>query len=258
MACHQLLLPREHGAYAEIVFPVLTGIALGAPAVASICFGVSAIAFFLMHEPVAVLRGMRGTRAKEMWVDRARQRTAWLAVTAVFAGSTAMMTSSAEGRVAAAVPLACGAVLLPGFLSARLKSLVSEILVIATLSGVVLPMAVSSGVAWSLAWAAAGVWFVTFLLGTLAVHAIKAKTGKEVGTRWAIIATPILSVVTVIASLVAARYHWLPLTVSLAFLLGGLVGIALSAIRIHPRQLKRVGWTLVISNAVALGLLIAA
>ncbi|KPJ94242.1 MAG: hypothetical protein AMS18_04030 [Gemmatimonas sp. SG8_17] len=258
MAQNELLLPREHGAYAEIAFPILTGVALGTPSFAALSFGVSAVALFLMHEPVAVLRGIRGTRAREVWIHRARQRAAWLAVTAVLAGAAAMVASSAEARLAAVVPLGCGAVLLPSFLAGRMKTIAAETLVIGALSATVLPLAISSGVEWSLAWSASGVWFVTFLVGTLAVHAIKAKTGKRVGTKWAIVLTPLLSAVTVVLGLLAAKSHWLPLGFSLALSLAGMVGMALSVIRIHPRQLKRVGWTLVLSNTIAWVLLITA
>jgi hypothetical protein len=258
LARHESLLPREHGAYAEIAFPIVTGVSLGAPSFAAVCFGISAVALFLMHEPVAVLRGIRGTRAREVWIHRARLRTASLAVTAVLAGAAAMVTTSAEGRLAAAVPLGCGVVLLPSFLAGRMKTIAAETLVIGALSATVLPLAISSGVEASLAWSASGVWFVTFLLGTLAVHAIKAKTGKRVDAQWAIVVAPLLSVATVVVGLFAARSHWLPLGVSLALTLGGIVGIALSVIQIHPRQLKRVGWSLVLSNMIAWVLLIAA
>jgi len=256
LARHESLLPREHGAYAEIAFPLLTGLTLSQPSLAAICIALSAISFFLMHEPVAVWIGVRGTRAKELWSAHARERTAWLATIGVGTGAAAMVMAPAEARLTALVPLGFGAALLPAFLSGRLKTLMSEVLVIAALSGTVLPMAVSSGVEWSLAWIAGGVWFVTFLIGTLAVHAIKAKTGKGVGTKWAIIATPALGAVTAAVGLLAAVAERLPFAASLALTLAGLVGIVLSITPVHPKQLKRVGWTFVAWNLVTWALLV--
>jgi len=237
---------------------LLTGLTLGRPSPAAICIAVSAIAFFLMHEPVAVLIGVRGTRARELWLTRARKRTAWLAAVGIGTGAAAMVLAPAEARLAALVPLGAGAVLLPAFSSGRLKTLMSEVFVIAALSATVLPMAVSSGVDWSRAWVASGVWFVTFLIGTLAVHAIKAKTGKSVGAKWAIPGTPVLGAVTVAVGFSAAVTQRLPLTASLALILAGLVGIVLSITPIHPRQLKRVGWTFVAWNLITWALLISA
>ena len=54
------LLPKEHGAYAELSFPLVTGLALGEPNLASFSLGLAAVLFFLANEPVAVLLGARG------------------------------------------------------------------------------------------------------------------------------------------------------------------------------------------------------
>jgi hypothetical protein len=258
VARHESLLPREHGAYAEIAFPVLTGLTLAKPSIATVCFAVTAISFFLVHEPVAVLLGARGVRAKEMWRAAARKRLALLTITAVATGLTAMLLAPSQGRTVALLPLAAGAVLLPAFLSGRVKTLTAETLVIAALAGMVLPMAVSSSVEWSLAWAASGVWFVTFTLGTLAVHAIKAKTGKGVGAKWAVVATPVLGIATSVGGLFSISAGWLPATVGFALTLSGLLTTVLSIAPIHPRQLKRVGWTLVTANVATWVLLLAA
>jgi hypothetical protein len=253
-----LLLPREHGAYAEIAFPVLTGLTLGHPTAVSICLAVSATAFFVLYEPLAVLTGVRGRRVKEQWGGQAKERVPLLAILGIVAGTVALTSADAELRLAALAPLGAGGALLPAFLSGKLKTLATEILVIAALSGVVLPMAISNGVAWPLAWAASAVWFVTFLLGTLAVHAIKARTGKKLGARWTVVVTPALSAIVAVFGLIAALSNWLPLTVSLAFSVSGVVGAVLSMIPVHPRHMKRVGWTLVSSNFVTWWLLLAA
>ncbi len=54
------LLPREHGAYAQLGFPLVTALALGDLGVAPLLLVVGIIAVFLVHEPVMVLSGGRG------------------------------------------------------------------------------------------------------------------------------------------------------------------------------------------------------
>ncbi len=258
LAKHELLLPREHGAYAEVVFPVLTGLTLGSTSPAAICFAIAAVAFFLAHEPIAVIMGRRGGRAMVAWGGKARGRIVSLASLGTTCGIAAMVFASREGRLAALAPLVGGAILLPAFLSGRLKTLAAEILVIAALSSMVLPMAVSNGVERPMAWTAAGVWFVVFSLGTLGVHVIKAKAKKTTDGGWTIVVTPLLGTATVLASLWTAGTGALPLPVALALVLGGAAAIGFSVIPIHPRRLKTVGWTLVTANVATWVLLLLA
>jgi hypothetical protein len=65
------LLPREHGAYAEVLFPLGTASCLGRPSVSSLALSVAVVAAFLAHEPLLVLLGARGgasnaLRAREL------------------------------------------------------------------------------------------------------------------------------------------------------------------------------------------------
>ncbi len=258
MAKHELLLPREHGVYAEAVFPILTGLTLGSTSPAAICLAIAGVMFFLVHEPIAVITGARGGRVRQAWGARARSRIVLLVSVGAVGGLAAMILADSETRLATVAPLACGFVLLPGFLSGRLKSLLAEILVIAALSSMVLPMAVSNGVEWTMAWTAAAVWFVVFALGTLGVHAIKAKAKKTAPAQWTTEATPVFAVVTILASLWAASTNLLPPTVTVALVLGAALAIAVSSVSIHPRHLKTVGWTLVTANVATWVLLLLA
>ncbi|HTM10325.1 MAG TPA: YwiC-like family protein, partial [Verrucomicrobiae bacterium] len=57
-----LLLPREHGAYAELGFTLSTGLALGDLTSAKILLAASLVLFFIVHEPLLILLGERGRR----------------------------------------------------------------------------------------------------------------------------------------------------------------------------------------------------
>lgn len=258
MARHELLLPREHGAYAEAVFPLLTGLTLGSTSPAAVCLAVAATAFFFVHEPIAVTRGTRGRRAKETWGANARNRVFILVSAGIASGLAAMLLADGETRLATLAPFACGAILLPAFLSGRLKTLLAEVLVIATLSLMTLPMAVSNGVEWSTAWTAAAVWFLIFSLGTLGVHAIKSRAKRTASGEWTIKATLLAGVFTVLASVWSAGAGWLPLAVAFALMLGGAIAVVVTTIPVHPRRLKTVGWTLVTADIVTWVLLLLA
>ncbi len=67
------LLPREHGAYAELGFPLLSGLVLGSPGAASWLFVAAAILLFLANEPLVILLGVRGRRAREEMGPAARR-----------------------------------------------------------------------------------------------------------------------------------------------------------------------------------------
>ena len=60
------LLPKEHGAYAELAFPLITGLALAVPSLSALALGGAAVLLFLLNEPVAILLGARGKRLKEL------------------------------------------------------------------------------------------------------------------------------------------------------------------------------------------------
>ncbi len=258
MPRYQYMLPREHGAYAELLFPLATGLSLGHPTVPSYCFAFAAVVFFFLHEPVAIIIGVRGERLRESWTRRAAMWIVFLASSGTVAGSIAMVSASLEGRLAALVPLACSGILVPAFVTGRLKGLVPETLVIAALSSIVVPVAVSGGVAWTLAWLACGVWFVSFLLGTVAVHAIKAKHKPATRSHWTIVAAPLLGLLTVAAGVVITSLAQLPPKAALALVPAGVTTLIVTAVHVHPRQLRTVGWSLVASNLVTWLVLIAA
>jgi hypothetical protein len=201
---------------------------------------VAAIAFFLTYETVAVMAD------------------AMLLAVGLGCGVTAMWTASSSARIAAILPIGLGAALAPALLSGRLKTLASEVLVIAALSSCVLPLAVAGGSEWMLAGAGSLVWFVSFILGTIAVHAIKARHKPSFGSAWTVPATPVLGLVTVGAGALAALTAAVPANAALALLPAGAVTLFVGVVPIHPRRLKRVGWSLVAANVVALLLLLSA
>ena len=261
------LLPREHGAYAELAFPLVTGLSLAPPTSAALALAGAAVALFLVHEPLAIALGLRGQRLKDHFRKRAPPRVASLLVAGLILAAVSWRMS--EGRIwpSILVPLAPVAILIPLVLSGRQKTLAGEILVITAFSGLVLPLVAASGAASGFssgfnpvtAQGAAVVWWVSFFLGTLEVHAIKARhkdTGRSRWTRWTRWGSPLASALVV--TLCLAGVFMLREEVgspALALLFPAASILILGFLRIHPRRLKRVGWTLVAANLVALSIL---
>ena len=67
------MIPREHGAYAELLFPIVTVFLGGSPTTSTWLLAVGAIACFLANEPLLVLVGQRGNRTKREESDRAKR-----------------------------------------------------------------------------------------------------------------------------------------------------------------------------------------
>jgi hypothetical protein len=289
MANHPTLLPREHGAYAELAFPLITGLAMTIPSLSSLALGASAVLFFLANESVAILLGVRGKRLQTQLGTPARARGRTLLGLGIALGLAGILGAGPSAWPEIILPVASGVLLIPTVLTGRQKTILGEILVVTAFSTLVLPLAIASGAETDRAWAAAFVWWVSFSLGTVEVHAIKARhksTGRSDWTRWG---SPLLSGAVVLAGfavwlgpwgfsggpgageyLPAAgaglNFGWFrgmaaavsPVFVhSIPALLPPSVAIfGLSLLRAHPKYLKRVGWSLVGANTLALVILL--
>src|SRR5512138_1977206 len=59
-----VLFPREHGAYGQLTFPLVTSLAVAGVSAPALLLALSVIAGFLAHEPLLVVLGRRGARAQ--------------------------------------------------------------------------------------------------------------------------------------------------------------------------------------------------
>jgi len=251
-------MPREYGAYAELAFPLLTGLVSRRPTVAAVLFVIAAVAWFLVHEPFAVLRGTRGQRLQSSQGARAMVRVRVLVATGVLAGSLALAVGAADSRLAMLVPAAFALLLLPAVVQGKQKSLIAELVLAAALSSMLLPVGIASGVAWVFAWEATAVWFVSFALITFMVHGIKARHKRGVLSRWTATAAPGLALLTLAGSVTIVSTDWVPVLFGAALIPAALLVLVVNLLRVHPRQLKVVGWSVVGSNVVTLVLLVVA
>lgn len=250
------LMPREHGAYAQLGFPLATGLMYAGGDPGAVGFAVAAIALFLAHEPLAVLAGVRGQRLREGLGGPARKRIAALAAAAALGLVAAIGLAPPRAWMAAVLPGGLGLLLLPLLGTRRLKSLAAEALVAAVFSTSVLPLALCGPASWRSAGLAAAVWFAAVLPAIIAVHAVKVAFKGQATGRWTLIAAPALAATVATAAVLAALLLPPWAVEALAVLPPALAVLTIGLLRPHPRHLKRIGWTLVTADTFTLVLLL--
>ncbi len=252
------LWPREHGAYAQLACPLITGIVLARGHAGAAAFAVAATAMFLAHEPLALIMGTRGVRLRDQLVGAARRRLVLLAAVVLAGLVWAVASAPFRAWQAAIVPGLLAVLLVPLFFTARVKTLVGELVVAAAFAAVVLPMALSGSGDWPRAWTATAVWLSAFATSIVSVHAVKAAYKGSPRARWLVPAAPVLAAVVGSAAIVAWLAAPAPWDRAVAALPPVVAVAGVAVVRPHPRHLKRIGWTMVAAYAVALVLLLVA
>ena len=244
------LLPKEHGAYGQLLLPLLTALAQARPTLAGALLTLASALAFIAHEPVLVLLGHRGPRALEEDGARAKTRLLLLGAGAALAGVAGVLLAPPLARAALLVPLALGALLWPLLARKQEKSLGGELLAACALSSLALPVALADGLAPLAALGTLGAWAFGFAASTVAVRGVIA---RQKGHAEATLAA--LAAVTVLFCAAGL----LPKPLGPRLLCGGLLVACAWGVQLakpHPRELRRLGWLLVGGSA-AVGALCA-
>ena len=257
MATERRMIPREHGAYAELLFPIAAVFLGGQPTTSTWLLAIGAIAAFLANEPLLVLVGQRGTRMKREEGDRAKRALLIFTVVALGAGIAGLVLAPRAAQVSVLLPLLMGGTLIMLAVQGLERSMFGEALAAAALSSVAVPLGLSAGLDATAALAVALIWAVTALLGTsvvrLTVARTKAKTPNELRAVRAKRTALIIVCLVVIAVGVAAPFG----TTTGLWVLAAAVPVALTvlvmaALQPTARRLRLLGWSLVAANLVAL------
>jgi hypothetical protein len=257
MATERRMIPREHGAYAELLFPIVTVFLGGLPTTSTWLLAIGAIAAFLANEPLLVLVGQRGTRMKRAEGDRAKRALLVFTLFALVAGVSGLALAPRAAQVSVVLPLLLGGALIMLAIQGLERSLFGEALAAATLSSVAVPLGLSAHLELTAALAVALIWAVAALLGTAVVRLTVARTKAKTPSHLRVVglkrAALILVCLVVIAVGVAAPYGeqvglWvLAAAVPVAFTV-----LVMAALRPTARRLRLMGWSLVGANLLSL------
>ncbi|MEM7137997.1 MAG: YwiC-like family protein [Myxococcota bacterium] len=256
------MIPREHGAYAELLFPMVSVFAGGSPTRATWMMALGAVACFLANEPLLVVFGARGNRMRRDHGERAKRMLGVFAVVALTAGGAGLWWAPPRARVAVALPLLLGAGVAWVAIQGRERSRFGETLAAAALSSVALPLGLTAGLSVTVALTLTAVWLIAALLATAAVQLVvyQTRAKEELELRRArsmrawLIGLSLGVVVAGAAVLFGTRgAGWISLGIAPVALV--VAGVSIAQPTAH--QLRSVGWGFVIANLSSLMIVVA-
>lgn len=257
----KLLLPKEHGAYGQMLFPLVTSVIVAGPHVPSLLLAAAVIAGFLAHEPFMLLLGFRGVRAKREGARDAVSGLAIFGVLLVVTGVAAVALMPAAVRWSVIVPLVPAIFLLTEAASGREKAWPAEVAVAVAFSLTSVPICLAAGAPLDVGAMIAAAFVVNFVLATLGVRVIilRVRAGGNLraasATRMAVFA---LALITIVAGAAVLAAHAAPLLAVAALLPGLVSGVIVAWQAPPPSQLRRVGWRLVgMSTLIAVMLIVS-
>ena len=257
MATERRMIPREHGAYAELLFPIVTVFLGGRPTTATWLLAVGAIAAFLANEPLLVLVGQRGTRMKREESERAKRALLVFSLVALGAGLAGLLLAPRAAQISVVLPLLLGGTLVMLAIQGLERSVFGEVLAATALSSVAVPLGLSAGLDLTSALSVALIWAVTALLGTAVVRLTlartKAKTEAEnravAAKRWTLIVVCLAVIAVGVAAPFGSRVGLWVLAAAVPVALTVLV---MAALQPTARRLRLLGWSLVAANLLSL------
>lgn len=251
-----MLIPREHGAYGQLLFPLLSALLIGRPSAGAYMLAASAVAAFLAHEALLVVLGQRGKRAAREEGADARRSLALFGGFCAVTGAVSLAVMSFETLSYLLVPLALVTLVAVAVFTHRERSTAGELLVAAALSAVSLPVAVAGAVTHIAAITLFIVFAAVFVTATIAVRSMIGRVSKAGGPHPGVAAVLTLAVLAGLA--VAAQAGRLSSVAPFAALPVCAVCLGLSARPPSPKYLRLIGWTLIGATSLTAAILVGA
>jgi hypothetical protein len=251
-----ILVPREHGAYGQLILPMVTAMAIGRPSHAAFTLAAAAAAVFLGHEPLIVLIGGRGARARRERRREARLTLLVSACGALMLGAAAIALMPATGRWTVTAPIALA--LLVGVLIAcgRERTTSGEIVVAAAFASVAFPVAVASSASPLAALTCAVAFATSFAAATVSVRAVIARAHSGTGGEQVVARATAILLLSIGGGLAAGRIV-LPAAPWAAVPIGA-VAVGITIVAPPPRYLRMIGWVLVAASTLTGVILVSA
>lgn len=249
------LVPREHGAWAQMALPLVSALLVGGLALPAVLLVVATTLGFVAHEAGVVLLGGRGARVREEEGPRARRQLAVLLALAATAGGVGVALSPWPARLALGLAgLATGAVVLLA-VARRERTMLGEFTVITAFVGAGAAVGLAAGAPTDVALTLALTWWLAFGASIFAVHVVLArassKGARDHGVRHAVLVAALAS-----GGSLAAVHLGLGWIVPAAVAPMALVSLAVCLVRFSARHLHRLGWGLAGASTLTLILLV--
>jgi hypothetical protein len=255
-----VLLPKEHGAYGQVAFPLATALVAGGPSAAGVLLGVAIVAGFLAHEPAAILLDLRGSRAtREFRAVAIRWLSCSLAI-GTAASVAAVTLMEAAVRRSLAVPLIPALALAVAMVRGREKSWYGEITAALAFAGGAVPVTLAAGAPVAVAWTIAIPFALLFTTTTLAVRVVILRVrgggdpGAAAATRRATLAICAASAASIGALTTGG---WLAPSLLIATAPGLLTASIVAARPPSPMHLRFLGWSLVAVSTLTAAMIVA-
>jgi hypothetical protein len=242
------LFPKEHGAYGQVLFPLIAAFAVAGHSTAGVLLAAAVAAGFLAHEPALVLLGHRGPRAKRELRRRALGWLACWALTGAASGVIALLTMHPPARWSLAVPLVPAMLLVAAALRGAEKSWYGETAAALAFSSAAFPIAMAGGLPAPVAATVAVPFALLFVSSTLAVRVVILRVrGGGDPTAVTITRRAALALAGTGAGLLGllAAAEFVAASAIAAAAPGLLTAAAIAVYPPSPSRLRTVGWTLV-------------
>jgi hypothetical protein len=238
-----MMLPREHGAYGQLLLPMATALAIGRPSLAAGAVATAVVAAFISHEPLTVLLGRRGAALRR---SKRREARVWFAASlaaALSAGALAVVLMPPDTQWALLVPIMPAARAAVSVVRGRERTTAGEVVSAGALASASFPVAVAASASAAVALACVLAFTSGFVAATVSVRAVVAQVhGGGAASRYGAAATA----VSLVGSVAVLAFGGV---VSTAALWGALpvcaVALALVVAVPPPCYLRQIAWTLV-------------
>jgi hypothetical protein len=216
---------------------------------------IGAVATFLAHEPVLVLLGQRGTKARTQDGPRAAKRLQLLGAIALLCGGGGFVLAPTIARIGTLPPMLLGCVVAGFVWRKEEKTTLGEIVAATALSGAGLPVALAENISVFQAGFVWFVWTIAFCIATFSVRAVIARAKH--GDPLLMVSAYVVTMASIVSSIGLALVDQLPIGVPIALTPFELLGLGVLLAPVHTRHLHRVGWGLVAASITTGGFVVA-
>jgi hypothetical protein len=253
----RMMIPREHGAYAELLFPMAAVFLGGTPSRATWLLAIAALACFLANEPLLILVGHRGARVRREAAPQAKRALLILALGALAAGIPALWFASRPVQVSVLLPLLLGGAVMMMAAQGLERSAFGETTAAAALSSVALPLGLASGLGMFASFAVLIIWLIASLLGTAIVRLTVARTRAKTDEARAKVQAKRVTLIVVCLAVIAVGAAAPLAPRSALWVLAGALPVAivvlvLAIAKASARSLRAIGWGLILANVCSL------